>query len=236
MKKLKLLSTVLALGMVMSLSAKATTINFYQSGSDQNLGFQNNFGGIVASAFSFTYNDPSSPDFNQIHWADSSLYQSNTNHGLSEAGLGVNSKNERGSGNCSDGQTREINCNEFIRLDFSNLASNSEFLNSELALTLASVQTGETATIYLGHPDHTSATTSVSASGTGSTVVQTFSLFNGSMLVGSNGFNNLYIVGGNKDVLLQSISAVPEPGTLTLMGLGLLGLVFSAKRKRNTRI
>lgn len=43
--------------------------------------------------------------------------------------------------------------------------------------------------------------------------------------------NNRYTRFDN--VLLQGVTAVPEPGTITLMGLGLAGLAASRRRKRN---
>ena len=218
MSKNLLLSLGLVTGMALAGTASASNIDFFTGGADVTMGTSHNFGGIVATGYTFTYTGAVG-DFSNISWNLHDLYQSNTGaHSDEEVGLGV-----------KGGGSRELNQNEFIKLDFAGLPAGSDFFSERLELTMSSVQSGEAVSFFLGHPFHNDATYVGDLTGDGDEVA-VFDLFDGVSLLA--GANKIYIVGKTADVMLKSISTVPEPSTLFLMGLGLVGLGTARARRR----
>lgn len=113
----------------------------------------------------------------------------------------------------------EVSQSDYIQFDLTNAGGTSG------NWTFGSVQSGEEVYYCFGTSDSISGDCG-SYTGTGSSALVTIPL-------DWSGYNNLYVIGAQNDILVSSATAVPEPGSLALFGTGLLGLVGVIRRKIN---
>jgi len=192
------------IGVALATQAKATTFTFLENGSNVDLGPTSTF---IEGGFSLT--------------ASAFLTSGGTTDLYAKSASDVDGSSEIGLGTASDPTgDHEITTTSFIQLTLPTIPS-SNFLT----VLSASVQSGESAEFFFTHTAGTL---------TGATLIGTVSNGDGSVTIPADdqtGF--IDITAGSVNVLLSSatFSVVPESGSLTLLGVGLVVIGIEGVRR-----
>ncbi|GAB3681158.1 PEP-CTERM sorting domain-containing protein [Salinisphaera aquimarina] len=225
MLKSFLAATTIVAGFAFAGSASATQIDFFNdAGADVNFGSQSTFDGLRVRAFG--YNAPFAQT-NNFRERDVFQYNGDGRFAGNSAKYGV--------GVSVDANMRNtLDRNEFLSVDFARYArDNAGFFDNNILFTIGSLDAGDIVDFYIGQPNHENSVLFGSLTGTaGDMGLGSFLIAGSEFMLPNGGFGNLYLVGNNGGVTLQSIKDVPEPGSLALFALGLFGLGYVV-RKRN---
>ncbi|MGH9397382.1 MAG: PEP-CTERM sorting domain-containing protein [Terriglobia bacterium] len=220
--RLKIAALIAGIAMMTSPAwATSANINFSACPSGQTCPGQigvsqtYNAGGYTVTAYGFEKNSDGV-------FVAGNLYVKQS--GGDESGLGLANEHDR-----------EIDTNQFIQLDFTNLANAGITSGS---LMIGSVQSGEGYGIYTSNQVGTLG--SLDLNGTLDKTYLPISWTANDPIVGVNAYVPTHGSSGS-DVLLMNFSAnppspTPEPASLALMGTGLMGLAFVYRKYAKTSL